>query len=60
MIHCSPTAALVWRLCDGERTVGEIVRLLSETYPEASASIPSDVSATLDTLAREGALDLRT
>lgn len=59
LIHCNPTAALVWRLCDGERTIAEIVELLAEAYPESAGAIRADVAGAVERLAAEGALELR-
>jgi hypothetical protein len=59
LIHCNVTAALVWRLCDGERTLGEIAALLAEAYPDATDAIAGDVASAVETLAAEGALALR-
>ena len=56
ILYCNPTASLVWQLCDGERTVEEIVNLLREGFPEASASIQPDVEATLRQFASHGAI----
>lgn len=56
-VYLNETAALVWQLCDSERSVAEIVSLLEENYPE-SDSIPSDVEQTLQQLADNGAVEL--
>lgn len=32
-VYLNQTAALVWRLCNGERRIEEIVNLLTENYP---------------------------
>jgi len=56
ILHTNQTAALVWRLCDGERSVAEIVALLGDAYPEASADIAADVPALLLELAEQGAI----
>ena len=56
ILHTNQTAALVWRLCNGEHNVAEIVALLGDAYPEASADIASDVPALLLELAGQGAI----
>ncbi|MGE4055263.1 MAG: PqqD family protein, partial [Vicinamibacterales bacterium] len=33
-IHLNETAALVWELCDGQRSIAEIGTLLGEAFPE--------------------------
>jgi hypothetical protein len=47
ILYCNQTASLIWRLCDGQKTVGEIASLLQEAYPEAAEAIAADVQATL-------------
>jgi len=59
VVHMNGSCALVWQLADGTRTVGEMIRVLEETYPEAKADIPSDVRAALATLSGHGALALQ-
>ena len=41
------TASDVWRLCDGEQTLEEIVELISEAYGVTVDSIREDVAATV-------------
>ena len=56
VIALNETAALVWNLCDGTRTTGEIVTLITAAYPEAAAEIPGDVAGIVAQFARHGAL----
>lgn len=56
VIHGNQTSALIWQLCNGARTVGEIVDLLSAAYPEAANDIRADVPAVIQTLIEQGAL----
>ena len=56
VLYCNQTAGLVWRLCDGERTVGEIVALLAEAYPEAGDALPADVARALQAFADADAI----
>lgn len=56
-VYLNETAALVWQLCNNERSVAEIVSLLEENYPE-SDTIRSDVEQTLQQLADNGAVEL--
>ena len=46
IIHLNQTGALVWQLCDGLRTVDEIIEILSTSYPEARGEIALDVPET--------------
>jgi hypothetical protein len=57
VVYCNQTASLIWHLCDGTHTAAEISTLLSEAYPEAAASIPSDVDATLRTLTQQQVIE---
>ena len=58
IIQLNPTAALVWQLCDGQRTIGEMVTLLQAAYPDASESIERDVTEILDRWVNVGCLQL--
>lgn len=42
-VYLNETGALIWELCDGTRTIGNIIELLSEHYPESSEQIETDV-----------------
>ncbi len=54
--YLNATAALVWGLCDGRRSVGEIIKLLAENYPDAPASLTDDVLVALRQLHESGLL----
>ena len=58
VVKLNDTAVLIWKLCSGEWTVGEIVQTLSDEYPDAAADIAKDVYRTLDLLQQEGAIAL--
>lgn len=55
-VHLNEAAALVWELCNGTRTVGQIVDLLREAYPVAAERIMTDVEQALRRLDESGAL----
>lgn len=57
-VYLNQTAALVWQLCDTERSVAEIVSLLAEHYPDSN-NISKDVEDTLKQLADNGAIDIK-
>lgn len=57
-IYLNGTATVIWRLCDGTRSVDEIIRALSEIYPDQTPDITSDVYDTIDRLVGLGALKL--
>jgi hypothetical protein len=54
-VYLNATAALVWGLCDGSRSLGEIVRVIGESYPDAS-SLTDDVLSTVEQLRESGVL----
>ena len=60
VIHIlNPTARLVWDLCDGQHTVGDIVAQLQTTFAVTEAhDVAQDVRAVLEQLAHEGMLTL--
>lgn len=59
IVHTNPTAALVWGLCDGRRTLAQIVALLTDAYPAQAGEVASDVPRVVDELLELGALRLR-
>lgn len=56
IIHCNQSGALIWNLCDGNRTVAEIIELLGAAYPEARDEIAVNVPVTIQELLSHGAL----
>lgn len=55
MLALNQEAALVWRLCDGDRTLAEIIRLLQDAYPD-SEGVEGDVMASATLLHSLGVL----
>lgn len=48
-VSLNTTAAAVWFLCNGERTIGEISEAIREVYPDAAAeNVEADVRRILD------------
>lgn len=58
IMYCNATASLVWQLCNGQRSVQEIIALLANAYPEAADSLPADVTAALQQFVDHGAITL--
>jgi len=58
IFRSNSAGALIWQLCDGQRTVADIIDLLSAAYPDNAAQIPADVQHTLLTFVRHGAVML--
>lgn len=57
-IYMNSTASIIWRLCDGKLTVGEIVSLLSEAFPDASDSMETDVVDSIQLFIDNNAIEL--
>lgn len=55
-IYLNPTAGLIWGLCDGNRSVAEIVETLASNYPDAGGNLASEVMDAVEGLRRQGAL----
>jgi hypothetical protein len=55
-IYLNPSAAVIWGLCDGRRSVREIVRVVGESYPDAGAELAQDVSTVVRQLRESGVL----
>jgi len=55
--HClNPTAATVWGLCDGDRSVGEIARLVGERCGATADDATAMTAVALEELAAAGLL----
>jgi Coenzyme PQQ synthesis protein D (PqqD) len=55
-LFLNSSAALIWNLCDGQRTVQEIVELLADNYP--GIDMDAEVRTAIDRLCLEGVLQL--
>ena len=49
------TASLIWGLCDGANTVGEMVQLLRDAFPDAE-DVAADVREALELFAKHHAI----
>jgi Coenzyme PQQ synthesis protein D (PqqD) len=56
-LYLNETASLIWKLCDGERSVESIETLLRDAYPDAG-DLPHDVDAAFRVLVDEGAVEI--
>lgn len=54
-LYLNETASLVWRLCDGERSVADIEALLRDAFPDAT-ELPADVDVAIGFLVDHGFL----
>jgi Coenzyme PQQ synthesis protein D (PqqD) len=55
-VYLNATAAVIWGLCDGNRSVREIIRMIGESYPGSAATLTDDVLVTLKELHENGLL----
>jgi len=56
ILYLNSSASVVWQLCDGTRTIGEIIMLLQDAYPEAKDEILLDVNNTLKEFKENGCI----
>ena len=56
-IYLNDVAALIWTLCDGNKTVGDLQTMLVEAYPEQAGQIPEDLREALDQLSGCGSIE---
>lgn len=55
-IHLNETASLIWKLCDGTRSVQAIVDELRDAFPGSETDVAADTQEALSLLVGEGAL----
>ncbi len=55
-IHLNETAAVIWKLSDGSRTVAQLIDFIRSEYPDASDDIGPDVQRAVEQLKHEGAI----
>ena len=57
-VYMNSTASIIWRLCDGNQNVAEIIELLKEAFPEAADKIEQDVVDSISLFKENGAIEL--
>jgi len=57
-VYLNTTASLIWRLCDGKQTVGQIVRQLRDAFPDAESAIEEDVTNSIALFVENNAMRL--
>ena len=50
-IYLNETAAVIWKLCDGERTIQDIIDLLNQAYADSGDRVDADVAEAIASLA---------
>lgn len=58
-LRLTASAAAIWDLCSGERTLGEMTADLSAAYPEAAARLRDEIEQVVETLAAHGVIEWR-
>lgn len=48
VLKLNETSVLIWELCNGELSVGDMLELLLESFPEAADNLEKDVFRVLD------------
>lgn len=56
VVVLNATASDIWRLCDGEQSVDEIVSLIARAYDQPEEGIRDDVVSTISGLIESGFL----
>jgi len=59
LVRLNDSSALIWQVCTGEWTVGEIIDVLKESYPDAADSMDQDVMQALGMLYGEGVIQVK-
>ena len=58
-LYLNETGALIWELCDGKRTVTDVIDILLELYPESRGQIHNDVTDIISRLVENNIATLR-
>jgi hypothetical protein len=56
-LHLNETASIIWTLCDGSRTTGQIIALLREGFPDQAGVIADEVESSLQLFVEHGAVE---
>ena len=57
-LECNAAAQMIWQLCDGVRSIGDIANLLVEAYPQKCLDLALDVQANLKAFMELGAITM--
>ena len=57
VIALNETAYMVYQLCNGELTVGAMIEMLIDAYPEQEKAIRDDTIAAIETLRDNGVIE---
>ena len=57
-LHLNAPSAIVWRMCDGERSTAEIIELVEQAFPDQVEQIAQDVENVVRDLQERKVLEL--
>jgi hypothetical protein len=57
-LQLNDTSRIIWELCDGERSVKDIIEGVSEFYPDQASQIAEDVCKAIQMLSDRQVLEL--
>ena len=57
-VKLNVTGMMIWQVCNGDWTVGEIIEALQQSYPDAADGMAKDVYRALDNLLDEQVITL--
>lgn len=55
--YLNNSAAVIWALCDGNNSLGDIEDTLVKAYPDEKGSILQDIESTLEKLMQNDAIE---
>ncbi len=58
VIHVDGPGSIIWALCDGTRTIEQIIELIANAYPDSRDAVAIDVQETITRLVEQSALKL--
>ena len=56
-LHLNEPSVIVWELCNGERSVSDIIETVKDAYPEQADQIPSDIVGVIEDLVSRNVLE---
>lgn len=59
VLYLNQSASVIWQLCDGSRSIREIIDMLTDAYPEAYSDMETDVKETIHLFLSHEALDIK-
>jgi hypothetical protein len=58
-LRLTASAAAIWDLCSGERTLVEMTNVLAAAYPDAAVRLRDEIEQVLETLAAHDVIEWR-